>query len=90
MPDSALTNLETIFPVLVEASMADDTDEVYTNIRQILNFAIGQKIVDITQHDDDEWKETKQSYIMIMLENGGWIKFLIGDQGFITGPEEED
>lgn len=71
--------------------MADEPEEIYSNIRQILGWAIGQKIIDITQHDQDEWEETKQSYIMIMLENGKWMKFLIGDEGFIhSGGDDED
>lgn len=72
--------------------MADEPkpDEIYSNIRQILNWAIGQKIVDITQHDKDEWEETKQAYVMIMLENGKWIKFMIGDEGFIDSEGEDE
>ncbi len=58
-------------------------DDVYSNIRQILGWAVGQKIVDITQHDADEFQEDRRCYVMLMLENGGHIKFFVGDDGFI-------
>lgn len=58
-------------------------EEVYSNIRQILGHAIGQTIVDITQHDRDEFDEDGYSYVMLMLSHGGYIKFFIEDSGFV-------
>ena len=56
-------------------------DEQYANIRDILGWAIGQRIIDITQHDQDEFAE-EGSYVMFMFESGGYIRFPISDLGF--------
>ena len=72
--------------------MSGDSEEVYANIREVLGWAVGQKIVDVTQHDEDEFKEDGRSYVMLMLEGGGYIKFFVGDDGFVhnDGKEEDD
>jgi hypothetical protein len=76
--------------------MASD-DESYANIRQegFLGKYIGKRLVDITQHDEDEYQQTQKAYVLLMFEEGMWIKFPVGDDGFIRGtgpvvdPEEE-
>lgn len=71
--------------------MAEDEPEiVYSNIRQILGLVIGKKLVDITQHDKDEFRETGQSYIQFHFEDGIYIKIPIGEDGFHHNCDEEN
>jgi hypothetical protein len=63
----------------------NENEEVYANIRQILGHLVGQRVVDVTQHDRDEWDETGQSYVMIQFASGSWVKFYVGDAGFCDG-----
>jgi len=71
----------------------EDGEQVYANIRQILGKFIGQKLLDIKQHDEEEYKETKQSYVMLMFETG-YIKYYVSDDEFDaddgTETEEEE
>lgn len=62
--------------------MADEPKREYSNIRQILGSLIGTKVLDITQHDPEEWDETGKSYIQLHFDNGEFVKFFIGDDGF--------
>jgi len=66
--------------------MPDDQqpEASYSNIRKLLGKYIGKRVVDITQHDEDEWAEDQQAYVMLMFEDGGYIQFFIGDEGFIS------
>jgi hypothetical protein len=57
------------------------SEEPYANIRTILGQFIGQKLVDITQHDEEEWADGKEAYICLMFEGGGTITIPIGDDG---------
>lgn len=63
---------------------SDDSEEVYSNIRHpdMLGPFIGKRVVDITQHDKDEWEETQQSYVQLHFEDGSYIKFPVGDEPF--------
>ncbi len=64
-------------------------EEVYSNIRQILGHIIGQTVVDITQHDKDEFEENGRAYVMLMFDKGDYIRFYIGDDAFDhSGPED--
>lgn len=54
----------------------------YSNIRDILSGVIGRTVVDITQHDEDEYLETQEAYVMLMFDDGSFLKFPIGDEGF--------
>lgn len=54
-----------------------------TNIRDFLGHMIGKKIVDISQHDEDEFEKTGQCYVMLLLEDGHYVKFYVNRyQGF--------
>jgi hypothetical protein len=67
-------------------------DGTYANIRDIeqLGRFIGCRLVDITQHDEDEWEETHESYIWLHFDNGLSIQFPIGDAGFTVEEPDED
>jgi len=60
----------------------------YANIRQILGRFIGQRLVDITQHDEEEWKAGKESYVCLMFDSGNTMTFPITDLGFEHTEEE--
>jgi hypothetical protein len=62
--------------------------ENYANIRKILGELIGKRVVDITQHDKDEFEENGHSYVMLMFEDGLWAKFLVEDSGFYHNCEK--
>lgn len=55
--------------------------EPYANIREILGQFIGQKLVEITQHDEQDWIEGTGAYICLMFEQGGTLTVPIGDEG---------
>lgn len=58
--------------------------ENYSNIRQILGGFIGKRIVDITQHDEEEFAEDGQRFVMLMFEDGNTIKFYANDGFEVT------
>jgi len=70
--------------------VSDGAEKPYANIREILGELIGKRVEDVTQHDADEWAETKQSYIMLQFEGGVYVKFFIGDDGFCHNCSEDD
>lgn len=55
---------------------------VYANIRDILRAFIGKRIVDITQHDADEFAEDGRAYVSLLFDDGGLLEFPIGEDGF--------
>ncbi len=66
--------------------MADDGEEhEVENIRKtLLGELIGQRLVDVTQHDKDEYAE-RGAFVTLMFENGGTLEFPVGQgegQGF--------
>jgi hypothetical protein len=61
----------------------------YSNVREFLGRFIGQRILDITQQDEDEFKEDGETRIYFHMQNGEMISFPIGDDGF-TIHELED
>lgn len=68
------------------------TKRVYSNIREIIGELIGKRLIDITQHDKDEWEATREWYVMLMFEDGSYLQFPIGDAGFhhYLGPDDEE
>ncbi|MCL5743273.1 MAG: hypothetical protein M1541_04980 [Acidobacteria bacterium] len=61
--------------------MAGD-EGIHENIREILGHLIGQRVADVTQHDKNEFRENGQSYVHLAFEDGSYVKFYIGDEGF--------
>ena len=64
-------------------------EDEYSTIREHIGHCVGQRIVDITQQDEQEFAETGESYVMLLLENGDHLKFPIRDEGF-EHTERED
>lgn len=63
--------------------------DTYVNIRDMLGSFIGKRVVDITQHDEEEWRETRRSYVLLHFEDGSEMKFYIMDDtyGFVYNEE---
>lgn len=56
----------------------------YSTIRhpELLGPFLGQRVVEITQQDRDEFVAEHQSYVALHFENGATLRFPIGDAGF--------
>ena len=67
-------------------------EEHYSNIRDIdqLGRFIGLRLVDITQHDKDEWDETHEAYVYLHFEDGRSLRFVIDDHGFEVEALDDD
>lgn len=62
--------------------MSEDK-EIYANIRDILGPLIGQRLVDITQHDRDEYDANGLGFVQLLFDDGSHIKFYVStDIGF--------
>jgi hypothetical protein len=61
----------------------------FGNIRNILGKIIGTRVVDITQHDKDEFAETGESFIQFHFDDGSYVKFPIGPDGFHHNCDED-
>ena len=66
----------------VQSTIDKYTTENFQSIRNVLTNFIGQKVVDITQIDDDEWENGDHPYIMLMFENGSTLKTYPCGMGF--------
>lgn len=62
----------------------------YANIREIIGELIGQRVVDITQHDQEDWREDGASFVCFHFEGGGTVTFPITDGGFKHDGLEQD
>lgn len=54
----------------------------YANIRDILGAVHGRTVIDITQHDAEEWREDGRAYVCFHFDNGVTLTFPISDDGF--------
>lgn len=70
--------------------MADDAE--YSNIRNedLLGPIIGQRVLEVTQHDKSEFEENGESRIYLHFENGYTVSFPIEDAGFVISPPGDD
>lgn len=66
--------------------MQGETD----NIRDIIGFAIGKTVVDITQSDEEELMDGEDPYVMFMFDDGSFLKVaIIGLESFNSETGEE-
>jgi hypothetical protein len=65
-------------------------EEEYVNVRGFLGHLIGRTIVDVTQHDREEYEQTGEAYIMLMFNDGNYLKVYIGDEGFDYSDGSDD
>jgi hypothetical protein len=68
----------------------DSNDGQYANIREVLGWLKGKTIVDITQHDADDFNLRGECFVQLMLDDGGWVRFPIGDDGFWHHDAKDD
>lgn len=54
----------------------------FANIREIIGHFIGRTIVEITQHDRDEWDEYGEAYVQLHFQDGSHLKFWTEERGF--------
>lgn len=69
----------------------------YSNVRDsnLLGPIVGARVLEVTQHDEDEFKENGESRIYFHFDNGLTVSFPIGDDGFdindpAAGDDDED
>lgn len=63
----------------------------YVNIRDddLLGPCIGATVVDVTQHDKDEYAD-RGSFVALHFSNGMTVQFPIGEDGFETSGGGDD
>lgn len=54
-------------------------DNGYANIREFIGEFIGKRLVDVTQHDEEEYEKTGDAYVALMFEDGSILKFRMGN-----------
>lgn len=52
------------------------SEKPYATVRDILGNLIGQRLCEVTQHDEDEYARTKSPYVILHFETGG-IKIVL-------------
>ena len=62
----------------------DDDGDGYASIRDpdLLGPFIGRRVVEITQQDEEEFLETRRSYVCLHFDNGATLTFPITADGF--------
>jgi hypothetical protein len=57
-------------------------DDAYAQIRTLLKEFIGERLVEVTQHDAEDFVPGGQSDVYLHFGNGQTLHFLIDDKGF--------
>lgn len=71
--------------------MAQDDGVRGSNIRDVIGYLVGQRIIEITQQDDDEFVPGGPSQVLFHMEDGTTVRFWIDDAGFdILDAEGDD
>lgn len=65
-------------------------DGHYANIRDVIGHFIGKTVVDITQHDKEDWDMNGESFVYLLFNDGSGLKFPIGEDGFMHESHSED
>ena len=68
--------------------MADD--QAVANIRDVFGALIGQRVVDVLQHDQEEWEEAGEFFVEFCFERGERVRFHPGDDGRLQLFTEDD
>lgn len=56
-------------------------EEPYANIREVLGILLQQRVIEITQHDPEDWAASRDSFICLHFENGVTLRIPVGDEG---------
>lgn len=59
----------------------------YVTVRKLFGSFIGDRILDITQQDEDDFKRDGEAFIQFFFESGRAIKVVIGEDGEIEVDE---
>ena len=90
------------FEKVISGIMMKYEEENLNNIRDILGCFIGKTITDVTQHDEEEYLEGEDPYIMLMFTDGSVLKlnaygldYFNSEDGsgmkmYLGEPEDED
>jgi len=62
------------------------TDEPYANIREILGHLIGRTLIEITQHDKEDFLNGEDSFVELMFNDGNTLKFFALDSKLYKVP----
>ncbi len=57
--------------------------EPYANIRELLPVR-GCKVIEISQHDEDEWLITGESFFMLHFDNGLTLRVTVGADSSVS------
>lgn len=57
----------------------NEEEKPYATVREILGEFIGQRLLEITQHDREEYEQTKEAYAILHFETGG-LKIVLADE----------
>ena len=57
-------------------------DEPYANIRtdSLLGPILGQRVVDVTQHDEEEYQEDGEGVVYVHFENGYTLRVVLSEE----------
>jgi hypothetical protein len=65
--------------------------EGYSTIRDLLGSLIGKTLVDVSQHDQEDWELEGESFVVLMFSDGSSVKFYTGERAFdIDGPAADN
>ena len=65
-------------------------NEEYANIRGIIGEFVGQKVLDITQHDEEYFKRTGRSFVDFMFDSGDVLRIYITGGGICMSVNPDD
>lgn len=72
----AVKYLENRIQCDVDDGLEPSPDARFSTVRHYLGHLIGRRIIDLTQHDEDDWIETGKGFVMLLLEGGQWLKLV--------------
>lgn len=66
----------------------------YATIRDILGPLIGLTLVDVSQHDKEDWEERGEAFVFLLFSDGSSVKFFPPDDAeksafIVDGPAAE-
>lgn len=66
-------------------------DTHYASIRELLGHLVGHTVVDITQHDADDFARDGDAFVELLFDNGQSLRCHIGDEGIdLLDPWDDD
>lgn len=75
--------------------MSDPRNEGYANIRELIGEFIGKTVIDVSQHDEEDWAATGAGFVVLMFSDGSLLKFYVPQdtiafEAQIVGKEAEE